>query len=44
MWQLCGWGRVDICMIFHMRAFDFFIPLQIELTIPFTCHLLKMDQ
>jgi hypothetical protein len=24
MWQLCGWGRVDICMTFHMRAFDFF--------------------
>jgi hypothetical protein len=25
MWQLCGWGRVDICMTFHMRAFDFFL-------------------
>jgi hypothetical protein len=24
MWQLCGWGRVDICMTFHKRAFDFF--------------------
>jgi hypothetical protein len=24
MWQLCGWGRVDICVIFHTRAFDFF--------------------
>jgi hypothetical protein len=24
MWQLSGWGRVDICMTFHMRAFDFF--------------------
>jgi hypothetical protein len=24
MWQLCGWGRVNICMTFHMRAFDFF--------------------
>jgi hypothetical protein len=23
MWQLCGWGRVDICMTFHKRAFDF---------------------
>jgi hypothetical protein len=20
----CGWGRVDICMTFHKRAFDFF--------------------
>jgi hypothetical protein len=19
MWKLCGWGKVDICMIFHMR-------------------------
>jgi hypothetical protein len=25
MWQLCGWGIVDICMTFHKRAFDFFI-------------------
>jgi hypothetical protein len=33
MWQLCGWGRVNICMTFHMRAFDFFIPLHIDLTI-----------
>jgi hypothetical protein len=24
MWQLCRWGRVDICMICHRRAFDFF--------------------
>jgi hypothetical protein len=24
MWQLCGWDRVDICMTFHRRAFDFF--------------------
>jgi hypothetical protein len=24
MWQLCGWGMVDICMRFHKRAFDFF--------------------
>jgi hypothetical protein len=24
MWQFCGWGIVDICMTFHMRAFDFF--------------------
>jgi hypothetical protein len=24
MWQLCGWGRVDICMTFHKHAFDFF--------------------
>jgi hypothetical protein len=22
LWQLCGWGIVDICMTFHMRAFD----------------------
>jgi hypothetical protein len=21
----CGWGRVDICMTFHKRAFDFFL-------------------
>jgi hypothetical protein len=34
MWQLCdGWGRVDICMTFHKRAFDFFIPLHVDLTI-----------
>jgi hypothetical protein len=25
MWQLCGWGMVDICMTFHKRAFDFFL-------------------
>jgi hypothetical protein len=25
MWQLCGWGRVDICMTFHKRAFNFFL-------------------
>jgi hypothetical protein len=31
--QLWEWGRVDICMKFHMRAFDFFIPLHIDLTI-----------
>jgi hypothetical protein len=24
MWQLCGWGRADILMTFHRRAFDFF--------------------
>jgi hypothetical protein len=23
-WQLCEWGRVDICMTFHKRAFVFF--------------------
>jgi hypothetical protein len=34
MWELCGWGRVDICMTFHKRAFDFFfIQLHIDLTI-----------
>jgi hypothetical protein len=22
--NLCGWGRFDIGMTFHMRAFDFF--------------------
>jgi hypothetical protein len=33
MWQLCEWDRVDICMTFHSRAFDFFlIPLHIDLT------------
>jgi hypothetical protein len=24
MLQLYEWGRVDICMTFHMRGFDFF--------------------
>jgi hypothetical protein len=24
MWKLCGWDRVDICMTFRKRAFDFF--------------------
>jgi hypothetical protein len=33
MWQLCGWGRVDICMTFHKRALNFFILLHIDLTI-----------
>jgi hypothetical protein len=35
MWQLwlCGWGIVDICMTFHRRAFDVFIPLHIDLTV-----------
>jgi hypothetical protein len=33
IWQLCGWGRVDICMTFRNHAFDFFIPLHIDLTI-----------
>jgi hypothetical protein len=34
MWQLCGWDRVDICMTFHRRAFDFFfVPLHVDLTI-----------
>jgi hypothetical protein len=23
MWQLCEWDRVDICMTFHKRVFDF---------------------
>jgi hypothetical protein len=27
MWQLCEWDKVDICMTFHKRAFDFLIPL-----------------
>jgi hypothetical protein len=31
MWQLWGWGRVDICMKFHMRAF--FIPFHCISTI-----------
>jgi hypothetical protein len=33
--NLCGncvGGRVDISMTFHKRAFDFFIPLQVDLT------------
>jgi hypothetical protein len=25
MWELCGWGRVDTCMTFHMSAFYFFL-------------------
>jgi hypothetical protein len=33
MWQVCAWGIVVICMTFHKRPFDFFIPLHIELTI-----------
>jgi hypothetical protein len=33
MWHLCGWNRVDICMTFHKPAFDFFIPLHVDLTI-----------
>jgi hypothetical protein len=33
MWQLCGWGRVDICMTFRKRAFDFSISLHVDLTI-----------
>jgi hypothetical protein len=32
MWQLCEWGRVDICMTFHKRALIFSIPLHIDLT------------
>jgi hypothetical protein len=33
--NVCGncVGRVDICLTFHMRAFDFFLLLQIDLTI-----------
>jgi hypothetical protein len=33
MWQLSGWGRVDIWMTFHKRAFDLFIPLHVVLAI-----------
>jgi hypothetical protein len=33
MWQLCGWGTVDIRMTFHKRALDFFIPLHVDLAI-----------
>jgi hypothetical protein len=33
MWQLRGWGMVDICMTFHKRAFDFFIALHVDLII-----------
>jgi hypothetical protein len=25
MWQLCGWGTIDICMTFHKRALDIFL-------------------
>jgi hypothetical protein len=38
MWQLCGWGRVDICMAFHMHAFEFFISLHIDLTMKCQLH------
>jgi hypothetical protein len=34
MWQLCGRGRVGICMTFHMRAFVFFFcTLHIDWTV-----------
>jgi hypothetical protein len=33
MWQPCGSDRVDICMTFHRRAFDFFVPLHANLPI-----------
>jgi hypothetical protein len=36
MWQLCGWGRADICMTFHMRAFDFFIHTYLQFSIDLT--------
>jgi hypothetical protein len=29
MWQLCEWDRVDICMTFHKRSFDFLIAINI---------------
>jgi hypothetical protein len=29
-WQLCGLGRIDLCMTFHKRVFDF---LHVDLTI-----------
>jgi hypothetical protein len=32
MSQLCEWDRVDICMTFRKRAFDFLIPFNIDLT------------
>jgi hypothetical protein len=32
MWQLCEWDRFDICMTFYKRAFNFLIPLHIDLT------------
>jgi hypothetical protein len=33
MWQLCGWGRVDICMTFHMRVFEFFYTELLKMTV-----------
>jgi hypothetical protein len=33
IWQLCGWGRVNIRMTFHNRAFDFFISLHVDFII-----------
>jgi hypothetical protein len=32
--NLCGWGRVDICMTFHKRAFDFYYTYHCTLTLP----------
>jgi hypothetical protein len=32
MWQVCGSGRVDICMTFHKRAFDLFYTIDYELS------------
>jgi hypothetical protein len=33
MWQLCGWGRVDIFMTFHMRVFEFFYTELLKMTV-----------
>jgi hypothetical protein len=41
--NLCGWGRVDICMTFHMRAF-FFITLHVNLRIALKCHMIYIDK
>jgi hypothetical protein len=45
--DLCGncvGGRVDISMTFHKRAFDFFIPLHIGLTIFKTARLCTVKE
>jgi hypothetical protein len=33
----CGWARVDICMTFHIRAFDFFCAIILYLLIYHVC-------
>jgi hypothetical protein len=32
--NLCGWDRGDICMTFHMRAFDFLYHCKLTVPMP----------